>query len=773
MLALSQALAREDEAIATMLRDAGTRDPALRSETRRLRRAQRRGAALSEQPPIPLPAEWAAVVQRRAGLHAEIAAARDQAETIAREELAASRDTLARLVRDDRVLAAARLSSRSLARALERGIAPGSGRTGARQRALERRALLFLQRIAGKNEMLAFLGPCLWGRIEPEGQSSLVTRDEPLQSHLFFEYWALRALARRVESDPEIARYCRPRMNPACALEGTTLYYPIAHRSTLEPAQLRVLGACDGRSLDEIRADLAQAPDAAALQEALDGLLERGILDPHIALPAVDPRPEVRLRAFLDGLPDACTSKAKWSAALAQLCDLRSAVASATTRDQRTAAEDALDSAFQKLTGLEPERGAGKIAGARYVTYQDCARPVELTLGRGIHDDLQRLEPLFEVGSWIARACAAEYEKKLLPIYRRLASGLDSVDFIRFVRETAWVTDPPEVQTRVRGVIADAWQRRIGDRSADAAVEITEDDVRAVLAELPPVAPAPWLPAADVHTASVLLGAADPAALERGDYRLVLGKLYKGVPLFAHAAARPFCPDPAGVDRALSQWLREPLLQLVDPPSGYHRSNLNLPDVAGIYEALTPDAWSRFPAERTLATGQLEVTEDGGHLHVRTRDGRLQVGLMSVRWSFLQGKLLAVSPLPLAEAQTAPRITMGKWVLARRRWTVPTEGLVRRSSLPAVREWQAEQGIPDLVFVRSPEEPKSVFIDLRSALYAELLVALARRVPSLALTEMAPTPDEAWLQSGSDRYLCELRLTALSAARGTDAAVVP
>ncbi len=768
--ALADAVAQADASLATMLRDASALNQPARTAARRLRRALRRQGTLPETPELALPDTWAAIVARRRDLLAQLTVARHTAETVASDEVAATRLRLAGLMRDDKVLTAAMLSSRSLARAFARTFSvaapPLAGRPPARHRATERRAVLFLQRLAGKNEMLSFLGPCLWGQLAADRPTSVVPTEEALRSLTFFEYWAVRAFTRLVETDPEILKHCRPRMNPACALEGNTLYYPIAHRSTLEPHQVQVLRACDGRSLVEVRAEIAASGDSQA-PEALEEFLQRGIIDAHIALPAVDPNPEAHVREFLESVPANCPTKAKWIAALDRLCALRDTVARAKTSAERAAAEQELDRSFHDLTGHEPERGAGKIYGARFVTYQDCARPVELTLGRAVHDDLQQLSPLLDLASWIARASANDYERKLLPVYRRLAAGLDSVDFIRFVRETKWVTDPPEVQARVRGQIVEAWQQRLGDRlPLNNTIELEPDDFRAVVASLPPTTTGPWVPAGDIHSISVLIAAASSQALQRDDYQLVLGKLYKGVPMLIHPAARPFCPDPAAIDAELTRWLRQPLMQLVDPPGGYHRSNLNLPDSPNIYEALTPDAWSRYPAERTLATGELEVTEDDGHLYVRTRDGRLQMGLMSVRWSFLQGKLLGVEPFPFLDEPNVPRITMGRWILARQQWTVPTGPLVtaagRSESLLGVRDWQHELGLPDLVFVRSPDEPKAIFIDLRSGLYTDVLLAMARRVPSLTISEMAPTPDQAWLSDHNGNYMCEVRLTAVS-----------
>ncbi|HET7503932.1 MAG TPA: hypothetical protein VFK02_23080, partial [Kofleriaceae bacterium] len=374
-----------------------------------------------------------------------------------------------------------------------------------------------------------------------------------------------------------------------------------------------------------------------------------------------------------------------------------------------------------------------------------------------------------ELASWIARTCAARYEHRLRGSHARLARSLSGVDFISFIRETQWITDTPEVVTEIRRELRAAWQAQLGERLTDErALELEPDDLRGVLARLDPCDPdGPWLPAADCHALNVLVAAASAEAFAGGHYTLILDKLHKGVPMWIHPAALPFCPDPAAALAAFESWAREPVLQLVDPATSYHRSNLNLPVVGKLWEATLPRGAARAPAGRVIPCSELEVVEEHGRLFVCSHDRRIRAGFFQVRWPFLQHKLLSIPVHPEnPELDHTFRATMGRWVLARETWRFDTAPLTRRwdraNPMIAIAAWQAEHAIPDCVFVKVPGQLKSIALDLRSVLSADLLRSLAATGDELRVTERVPDPDHCWLPDrGGAGHAAELRFTAL------------
>src|SRR5262249_42865505 len=154
------------------------------------------------------------------------------------------------------------------------------------------------------------------------------------------------------------------------------------------------------------------------------------------------------------------------------------------------------------------------------------------------------------------------------------------------------------------------------------------------------------LPASDCHALTILGAAASAEAFARSQYQLILDKLYKGVPMWIHPAALPFCPDPDEALAAFEAWSRAPILQLVDSAAAYHRSNLHRPIAGTLWEATIPNGTSRSPGDRVIPCSELEVVQEHGRLHVCSHDRRIQAGFFAVRWSFLQQKLLGIPVHP-------------------------------------------------------------------------------------------------------------------------------
>ncbi|HEX4418313.1 MAG TPA: lantibiotic dehydratase [Kofleriaceae bacterium] len=677
-------------------------------------------------------------------------------------------------MRDDRVRDAAARTSRSLADGFARWLADGAPVEAGPASQIERRALLFLQRLTAKPAMLADAGPCLWGsldRAQPAAVNLEVGAALVADRRVAFEHWAILAIARRIQADPEVAPHCVVRLNPGCLLDGSTLYYPIGHRLRLEPREAQVVKWCtEGKTLAELRQVIAARPadERGELGQLLANHLKSGVATHEIPVPTA-PDPDQALRGFVAALPDACAGVPRWLAALDQLIALRDELARGLVGERRRAVEARLDAAFRELAGLPPTRNPGQHYGARFVTYEDSRRDVALTLGAPVARDLAALEPALELASWVARACADRYEQKLIPIHARLARNLNSVDFITFIRETQWITDTPEVAIGLRRELRDAWQAELGDRLVDdRPLALVPDDFRGVLARLEPHAgDGPWLPAADCHALSVDGAAASVEAWNAGHYALVLDKLYKGVPMWIHPATLPFCPDRAEALAAFEAWAREPILQLVDSAAAYHRSNFNLPVVGNLWEVTVPNTASRSPRERVVPCSELEVIQDRGRLYICSHDRRIRSGFFAVRWAFLQHKLLEIPVHPEnPDLDHAFRVTMGRWVLAREHWRFDTAALARRwdraNPMPAIAAWQAEHGIPDRVFVKLPGEPSSIALDLRSVLYGDLLRALVASHDELRVTERWPGPDHDWLVDGAGAgYGAELRFSML------------
>ena len=85
------------------------------------------------------------------------------------------------------------------------------------------------------------------------------------------------------------------------------------------------------------------------------------------------------------------------------------------------------------------------------------------------------------------------------------------------------------------------------------------------------------------------------------------------------------------------------------------------------------------------------------------------------------------------------------------------------------RAWAAGHGLPRHVFVRFTGERKPVYADLTSLASIDLISRSLRRArrnagadATVTVTEMLPTPDQAWLTDAQGlRYTSELRMVAV------------
>lgn len=110
-------------------------------------------------------------------------------------------------------------------------------------------------------------------------------------------------------------------------------------------------------------------------------------------------------------------------------------------------------------------------------------------------------------------------------------------------------------------------------------------------------------------------------------------------------------------------------------------------------------------------------------------------------------------------------------VLFRETWRLPAAGTAlpdkaeRERDYLAVRRWVAEHALPDLLFVKFPEETKPSLVDFTSPTlvlsFANLVRAARRLDPDavITLSEPLPAPEDSWLpDADGERFVSELRL---------------
>src|SRR5947208_4521759 len=120
--------------------------------------------------------------------------------------LAASREFLSRYL----IFGAG--SAQQLLASIDTDLSPRNKRVRERERHL----LLYLQRVAAKNDTFSEFGPSSWGRVDPAIAGVQFDPAPGIANrNAFLERWTAHAVAATINADPEVFPELRPRRNPA------------------------------------------------------------------------------------------------------------------------------------------------------------------------------------------------------------------------------------------------------------------------------------------------------------------------------------------------------------------------------------------------------------------------------------------------------------------------------------------------------------------------------------------------------------------------------
>jgi Lantibiotic dehydratase, N terminus len=646
----------------------------------------------------------------------------------------------------------------------------------------------YLQRYTMKNDTVGFVGPVGWAHWVDAGPAVAMQVGEHFLARrtVYFEAWAIEAVAQALAADPELRPWLAPRLYSAHLLDGATLHLSDRPSVTLTAPESAVLQLVDGaRTVQDIADALAgsefgELADPAALLAMLDGLVGRELLRLDL-MGGIETWPERTLLARLERIPQPAVRE-RAVRAVRGIIEARDQVSAAAGDDvELRAALANLDVCFQAITGESAERRPGENYAGRTLIYEDTVRDTRVEFGPAIREQLSRpLCLLLDSARWLIAEIGEEYERYLLGLYQRRVGQLGSTavplsSILSLATSQLWYS-PRRLPSVVRRAVTEFQQRwatilRIPPDARE--VRLCSAELSERVATLFPPRPVGWATAIH-HSPDFMLAAADLAAIERGDHLLVLGEMHL---TFNTLESRVFVEqhdDPAALLAAAEADLGDQRIYAITPREGGVSSRTSPPS-----SLMSPryTYWTMYPESATppapiIPAANLLVSHEDGQLVVRSRSGELLAPLIAVIGEQLSG--VAVNAFrPIAAESHSPRVTIDRLVIARESWTFQADevGWAAELSEPdrflGARRWRLQHRLPERAFYKVPVEDKPTFVDFSSLAYVNILAKAIRRSAeegdgSVSLTEMLPDQSELWLQdSDGGRYTSEFRMLAV------------
>jgi hypothetical protein len=661
-----------------------------------------------------------------------------------------------------------------------------------RGRLHESTVVRYLQRYLLKNDTIGFFGPVGWAALSPDLAGLDVTPGEGLLAArtTHFEMWAVDEFARALARRPELSGWLVPRRALAVTVTGKILRRPLRPAVELTEAEIALLGRCDGhRTVQRVTSgsphpaqDAADAGARAASLGSLTRLARLGAV--HIGLEGpVDSWPERALRGKLAAIGEA-SARLSALASLDALTAARDAVGAARTAEDLVQRTEELAAMFQEVTGAAATRRHGAAYAGRTLLYQDARRDVRVAVGRAVLDELAApLGLLLDSARWLVAQAAEGYREVLGARYEAEAARSGSPDVPLGYLIACAAPDltasghtlPPPVQAAVLE-FQRRWRRVLSWPAGLRRYSVSSAALAGPVAREFGGATAPWR-AAIHHSPDIMIAAASPEAVQRGDFLLVLGELHLAINSLDNRFFVQHHDDPQRLLAAAEADFGGRRIYAALPKNSPFVSSRVWPPVALLSAEYTYWSWSGEPCSVEPPGPVLA----GAGLMVRRRDGALRVisGENGAEYDVLEviGEILSTAVVnsfrPFAAAPHNPRITVDRLVISRESWTFEAANTPwafvkdEAARYAAARAWRARHGLPERIFAVLPIERKPIAVDFASLALVNILAKEVRRTAeagalTFSATEMLPDLGEMWLADrAGQRYASEFRLVAV------------
>jgi len=657
----------------------------------------------------------------------------------------------------------------------EHDIGQGTARR-AKDRERELVIASYLQRYCLKNDTIGFFGPVGWASVNPGAAGLVVVPGERLTARrtTYFEVWAIDKVAAEIARQGRAQGWLRPRRIRSVFLDGNVLHRPHRKPVVLTDAERGTLLACDGRrTISEVG-----GPGGSAV---LDRLAALGALRLDLEGP-VDAWPERLLREKLERIPDPAARAAALEP-VDQMVKARDAVAAAGSEPgELRRALAGLAGTFERVTGSPATRRGGENYAGRTLVYTDAVRDARVELGPAVTRALAvPLGLVLDSARWLVNDITDKYRAYFadlvdhetgrlggapVPLPRLLTVASPYLSTLG--RRAEFVTaSVAELQRR--------WQEVLGPPPSARRQQVSADAISARAAECFPPRPVTWCGARQ-HSPDVMIAAAAPGEVERGDFLLVLGELHLACNTLEGRLFVEQHPDPArlvAAERADRGPLRIVPIQAKDHPTV--TSRVGPSSVLGpgqlYWSAAVIDSLDPPEPDTVMPGAAMSVARRGEDLVVRLMPSGAELDFFEVIWDEMV-QVVIDAFRPVAPAGHRPRITIDRFVLSREQWTFQVAdsrwafAKDERDRFRLARRWRQEHDLPERVFYRVPVELKPTAADFRSLVLVNLFAKYIRQTRAAGhaeytVTEMLPDLGQLWLgDRAGRRYSSELRFVA-------------
>lgn len=670
----------------------------------------------------------------------------------------------------------------------------GSGRGSARDRGHVQMLASYFQRYCTKNDSIGFFGPVGWGRLSESDEVVAVEPGEDLLAsrHVFFEGWAIDAIADRLAEDEAMRPWLAPRRTPFLRREGNAFVAPDGRRIELPPPAAELLAACDGtRSARELirRSGPLPAEQEAMLLGLLADFHAKGIVRWGFQIP-LSGTPERTLRESLQSIGEEPLRER----ALATLDEIErgrdAVIAAAGKADELDRALSELEATFTRVTGRPASRASGGVYSGRTLVYEDCRRDLELDLGASFLAELAApLSLVLASGRWYCHHVGTGMRELFAQVWAELRpqGGAEPMDLLAFAQAALPRLLSAETGAARTAELNARWSRVLAIPDGQRRVHYRSEDLRPrVLREF--AAPGAGWQHGRCHSPDLLIAASSLDAIRQGDYQIVLGEVHVALNTLDRHLFFSVHPEPEQLKAAIEADLPKPLVRFSVPKiwnqeTASSRLGLPTPATAGRMSFASQSAKDFYldfsldppavPPSQVLAISELSMEPADGGFVVKPRDGRASFDAVDFFQYLLMLQVLNTFQV-MPEGTYTPRITIDRMVLIRESWTFRAGELgfaqeeTPEARFAGARHWAERLGLPRFVFAKTTGERKPTYLDFASPVLVELFAKGVRKAAGISpeatvrLSEMIPEHDRLWLPDAQGNlYTCELRLVAL------------